>query len=178
LASDGKGPVRLAHFTVVSGDACWRTDATAPWSAATGNLPIREGAELSTVGSAKAEIAFDDGSRMRLGKGAYVTLKALYSDSQGEFTQLVLRGGTLDLRLQHECSVYEIDAPLVTIDATGPSTLRIDAENGVCVAVREGRCTIDGDRGKKTLAAGQYLVLRRACLGYGRPRCGRGPLLA
>jgi hypothetical protein len=162
LTSTGKGPVRLAHFTVVSGDASWRAGDSGPWSQAAVNLPIRQGAQLSTTGAGRAEVEFDDGSRMRVGSGALVTLKSLYSDADGEFTQLSDQAGTVDLTIPHDRSVYEIDTPLVSVDGTGPSRYRVDADGGVRVAVHSGNCTVDGDQGKKTLGPGDYLALHNA----------------
>src|SRR5690348_13272094 len=44
--SDNNAPVRLARFSMVSGNVTWRRDDDAEWSLATMNLPVREGAQI------------------------------------------------------------------------------------------------------------------------------------
>jgi len=157
-----EGPVRLARFSLVEGDVTWRGGETSEWSAASRNLPLRQGAQIWVADRGRAEIQFDDGSRLRLGHGALITLQTLYSDSEGEFTEITLNDGVVALRLQHERSIYQVNTPLVSVKATGPARLRVGAGDGVEVAVRQGRATVEGSQGKATLAEGDYLDLRDA----------------
>jgi len=156
------GPVRLARFSYVSNNAIWRPDEHASWSRAVRNLPLRQGAQIAADKGSRAEIQFDDGSRLWLATGAIVTLRSLYSDSDGEFTQLTLRRGTMGLSPRNARSVYEVDTPFVSVNAAGPSRFRVDATYGVQVREREGRVTVRGARGKATMDPGDYLYLRSA----------------
>src|SRR5205823_1724326 len=131
----------------------------AEWSAATTNLPIRQGAQVWATQGGRAELQFDDGSVLRMGSGALVTLKVLYSDADGEFTQLTMNDGLSTLYARHDHAVYQIDTPIVSVKTTGPSQIRLGVGGGVEVAVRHGRATVEGQQGKATLEQGDYLDL-------------------
>ena len=154
-----EGPVRLARFSYIQGNVTWRADDTAEWSVGTTNLPLRQGAQIWVSGGGRAEIQFDDGSLLRLGNDAVVTLQTLYSDAEGEFTEIKLTDGLAALRLKHERSVFQIDTPLVSVKSVGPARLRIGAGSGVEVGVRAGAATVEGPEGRAELKRGDYLDL-------------------
>ncbi|MDR3691779.1 MAG: FecR domain-containing protein [Fimbriimonas sp.] len=153
------GPVRMARVAYIQGSASWRTDANSDWSAASTNLPLREGASVSVNSGGRTEIQFDDGSRLRLGTGTVVTLHTLYSDSNGEFTELKLNTGLASLTLVSKMSVFQVDTPLTSIKAQGPANIRIGISSGVEVAVRKGRCDCAGSQGATTLNGGDYVSM-------------------
>jgi len=157
--SSNSGPVRLARFTVISGDVNWRPDDSAAWSQAARNLPVRQGCQISASNNSRCELQFDDGSYLDMGRGAVVTLSSLYSDADGEYTEIGVRDGTVALRLRKAPSVYQVDTPFVSVDASGPARFRVDTDNGVRVALREGKCVVEGDKGKAALVSGNYLDL-------------------
>src|SRR5579875_2521634 len=102
---------RLARFSYVEGNVTWRPGPSTDWSYASVNLPMRQGAQVWVTDGGRAEIQFDDGSLLRLGGGALATLQTLYSDSQGEFTQIVLTNGLATMVTRHAYSIYQIDTP-------------------------------------------------------------------
>lgn len=75
----------------------WRADDNASWSKATVNLPVRDGTQLWASDGGRAEIRFDDGSLLRLGNDAIVTVQSLYRDDQGAFTQIRMIAGVVML---------------------------------------------------------------------------------
>lgn len=156
------GPVRLARFSYVKGNVTWRLEEGAEWSPSNINLPLRQGAQIWVTEGGRGEIQFDDGSVLRLGSGALVTLQTLYSDTQGEFTEIRVNEGLVSLSLRHDRSIYQLDTPLVSVKANGPGKIRVGVGDGVEVAVRGGRATVEGEQGKITLDAGGYLDLRDA----------------
>ena len=161
-----QGVVRLARFASVRGNVTWRADEGLEWSQATTNLPLRQGAQIWVTDGGRAEVQFDDGSLLRLGSGALVTLKTLYSDQDGEFTQITVTEGLATLRARHERGVYRMDTPLVSVTARGPARVRLGVSDGVEVAVREGQASIEGGLGKATMQNGDYLDLRDANTPY------------
>jgi FecR protein len=161
-----QGVVRLARFTQVRGNVTWRADEGGDWSQATTNLPLRQSAQVWVTDGGRAEIQFDDGSILRLGNGALVTLKTLYSDQDGEFTQITLNEGLVSLRAKHDHGVYRLDTPLISVTARGPARMRLGVGDGVEVAVREGEASIEGNLGKSTLRTGDYLDLANANTAY------------
>src|SRR5579862_2645674 len=105
------GPVRMARVSYVNGNVTWRPDGDTDWTAATVNTPMRQGAQVWVGDGGRVELQFDDGSDLRLGSGGVATLQTLFSDSQGEFTEIKMTDGlgSLDLRTDH--SIYQIDTP-------------------------------------------------------------------
>jgi hypothetical protein len=156
------GPVRLARVSFAEGNVSWRPDDSSSWSQATPNLPLQQGAQVWVTGRGRAEIQFDDGSNMRLGNDAVVTLQSLYSDSQGEFTELKLNDGTSSLHLKDKYSIYQVDTPFDSVKAAGPARLRVDVGSEVSVGVRTGSATVTASGGDTTLRSGDFVALRNA----------------
>jgi hypothetical protein len=153
-------PVRMARFSYIKGSVTWRPDVQTDWSAATMNLPIRAGAEVWVGDGGTAELQLDDGSRLRMGSGAIVTLKTLYSDAQGEFSEIACDQGLLFLHLKHDHAIYQIDTPNASVKAVGPASIRLGIGSAVDVAIHEGAATVENNSGKATLHSGQYVGLR------------------
>ncbi len=160
-ASDS-GPVRLARIAYVRGEVSWRPDTSTEFAPAADNLPLRQGAQVWVQNGGRTDIQFDDGSDLRLGNGALVTLKALYSDAQGEFTQITIQDGLATLATRHDHSVYQIDAPVGSVVTSGLAKCRIGASRGLEVAVQRGQCTVEDQTGKASVEQGQYLYLADA----------------
>ncbi|CCW34984.1 FecR family protein [Chthonomonas calidirosea] len=154
------GAVRLARFSYVEGNVTWRPSTSADWSYASVNLPIRQGAQVWVTDGGRAEIQFDDGSLLRLGGGALATLQTLYSDSQGEFTQIILTNGLATMVTRHAYSIYQIDTPDASIKVNEKARVRVGVGDGVEVCVQEGRAVLDGEQGEAELRAGDYVFLR------------------
>lgn len=161
-ATASVGPIRLARFSYVRGNVTWRPSEGAAWSAATVNLPIRQGAQVWVTDGGRAEVQFDDGSLLRLGNGAVATLQTLFSDADGEFTEIELNEGLSTLELRASQSIYQVDTPLVSIKSEGPSKVRIGVDSDVEIAVRSGRAAVEGSGRKTVLDAGSYLDLTDA----------------
>ena len=158
-ATQAQGPVRLARFAYIEGNVTWREDESATWTDASVNLPVRQGAQIWVAEHGRAEIQFDDGSLLRLGSGALVTLQTLYSDTEGEYTEIKLSQGLASLRTRNSRSVYQVDTPYVSVKSGGPSKLRVGAGDSVEVAVSGGDATVEGSQGRADLHSGDYLSL-------------------
>ena len=151
------GPVRMARFSYLKGDVTWRLSADADWTPASNNMPLRQGAQLWVADNSNAEIQFDDGSRMRLDSNTLVTLQTLYSDTDGEFTEVTLNDGQVYLRLNNKYSLYQVNTPEASVKAAGPGRLRVGSGEGAQFAVRSGAATVEGKGGSVTLNGGDYL---------------------
>jgi hypothetical protein len=154
---NNSGPVRMVRFSYLSGDVTWRGGADGDWSPAARNLPLRQGGQIWVSDGGRAELQFDDGSRVRLDSNTLVTLQTLYSDTNGEFTEITLNEGEVFLRLTNRYSVYQVNTPEASLKATGPGRVRVGAGDGAQFAVRRGSATIEGASGKITLQQGDYL---------------------
>jgi hypothetical protein len=154
------GPVRMARVSYVIGDVSWRRDSRMGWSSAVRNLPLRQGAQIWVPAGSRAEIQFDDGSRLRLGSNALVTLQTLYSDAEGEFTEITLNDGLSALRLKNKYSIYQVNTPIVSLKATGPARLRIGTGDMTQIVMWQGRAMIEGRQGRMDIQTGDCLDLR------------------
>ena len=156
-AAANSGPVRLARFSYLKGDVTWRADAQSDWTAAAQNMPLRQGVQVWVGDDSRAEVQFDDGSRVRLDANSLVTLQTLYSDADGEFTEITLNEGEVFLRLSNQYSVYQVNTPGASLKASGPARVRVGGGEGAQFAVRRGTATVEGPGGKATLQEGDYL---------------------
>jgi hypothetical protein len=154
-----EGPVRLARFSLIKGHITWKSEEDTVWNKAIINLPLRQGTSIRVPKGGRAEIQFDDGSILRLGSNALISLKSLSSDSEGEFTEIRFLRGLAALRTRHERSLYQCDTPLVTVKTTGLSKLRIGVAFGVELGVRAGNIRVAGDNVNAVLREGDYVNL-------------------
>jgi hypothetical protein len=192
------GPVRMARVSFLQGNVRWRpsngldrfrdnddvkalnvsatnqdNDAsdTPSWTHLTLNLPVQEGAAVQVARNARLELQFDEGSFLRLGSDTQVTLRAMHSDKDGAFTEIILEQGVASLHLRHQYSAFRVVTPLAAVGAIGPVKLRVGvtpsgrsgASNEVLpnteFAVRAGQATVDARQGDIVLEAGDHLAL-------------------
>lgn len=148
--------VRLAYL---SGAVSVRADEHAAWKHADTGSRIVEGSQIWVSGNGRAELRFDDGSAVRLGRDAIVTIAALYTDDQGPYARLKLSAGLATVRVKYTRSVYEIDTPLVTVSANGPTRVRIGSGDDTEIGVRLGHATVTGKQGRTAIEAGGFLAI-------------------
>ncbi len=159
---------REARFDYLNGKVTWRPDANSAWKKAATDLPLRAGAQIWVTDGGRAEVKFDDGSVLRIGTDSVVTLQSLFSDAQGEFTQVKMISGLVTVRPKLERSVFEVDTPVVTVNTAGPSRVRVGVDDSVEVGVKWGKATLNGKQGKMTLNASDFVDLRDADSPYDR----------
>lgn len=156
------GPVRMARFGLIEGGVSWRPDEKSEWSAATPNMPLRQGAQVSVDRGGRGEVQFDDGSVLRLGSSALATLTTMYSDSKGEFTEIQLNDGLFSMTMRNGYSLYQFDTPYASVRAYGPARVRIGVGQGLEVASHEGQVQIQNSQGTLTLNPNEYLYMQSA----------------
>jgi hypothetical protein len=127
---------------------------------------MRQGAQIWVGDGGRVEVQFDDGSVLRLGSGGVATLQTLFSDSQGEFTEIKMTDGLGSLDLRTERSIYQIDTPHGSVKSVGPSQVRVGVDDDVEVGVREGTATLDGPQGKLTMHSGDYVDVQSDSSSY------------
>ena len=114
----------------------------------------------------RAEVQFDDGSLLRLGSGALVTLQTLYSNTDGEYTEIQMTEGLASLELRHATSIFQVDTPFASVKAAGPAKVRVGVNDNVEVAVRDGSAAVEGAGRKIVLRVGDYLNIPDANAAY------------
>ena len=145
VEKDDSGPVRLLRITQIEGKVSWRADGSLEWSDATANLPLRQGAQVYVEAGSHAELQMDDGSYIRLGDRALLVFDSLYSDKDGEFTEIRQTDGRAYYHLRTKKSLYQINTPLVSMKATGAGLFRVDSGDQTQVSVFKGKVKVEGD---------------------------------
>lgn len=149
------GPVRMAHVAYETGNVSWRPTESQSWSGAKINLPARQGSEFWAKSGSRLELQFDDGSTMELGGGGLAVLQTMYSDSNGEFTEIKLENGLATLKVKSKYDQFQIDTPSCSAKAVGPASVRVGAtasEGEICV--RSGQAELSSPSGNRTVTAG------------------------
>jgi hypothetical protein len=149
-------PVRLGWFSDMEGNVVWRPTAEIDWAAATLNTPIREGGQVWVADGSRSEITFDDGTVWLLGNGGVASLEKVYTDSEGEFSEIKLTEGSTYLEVPPNHDVIQVDTPRGMVTMTGPCIVRIDVDDDLEVAVRQGSAKFEGMAGTLDLAEGDY----------------------
>jgi len=158
-AASTQGPVRMARISYYSGYLAWRPNESFLWEGPQVNLPVREGAGFFTQDEGRAELQFDDGSAMRFGGNASVKLDSMYSDGDGEFTEITLGRGVASLHLLNSVSEYQLDTPNASIKAFGPADFRVGVSSTTEVCVRSGQVDIISPQGSTYVQAGNIAQL-------------------
>lgn len=159
-------PVRMARFDYISGRVTWRPESGQSWRGARMNQEIGLGGQVWVEQGGRAEIRFDDGSALRLGSGAIVTVRDLYRDSVGEFARLDMNAGLATVRIFQSYSVFQVDLPALTLKMAGPARVRLGAGDDMEVGVQEGSVKVEGPGGGRTIQGGDYLTLDAGARDY------------
>ncbi len=159
-ATANTGPVRLARISYMTGPVTWRPNDSTQWSSASMNLPFRQGAQIWVKNSSRAELQFDDGSTMRLGGGAVAILQTMFSDDQGEFTEIKLNEGLATFHLRIKQSEYQIDTPLSSVKASGPAEIRLGVGASLEVSCTGGTAELSGRQGRTTIHPRERIQVR------------------
>ncbi len=151
---------RLARIEFVSGKVTWRANVGEKWSRAGVNRSLDAGAQVWVDKGGRAEVRFDDGSLLRLGSEATVTLEAVSIDADSDYTRIKMTNGVATLIAREERSVFAVETPSLSVKTAGPSRLRLGVGDDVEVAVSRGRANLAGTLGKITLESGDFVAVR------------------
>ncbi|HEX4576110.1 MAG TPA: FecR family protein [Edaphobacter sp.] len=105
------------------------------------NMPLAEGARLSTGEDGQAEVEFEDGSVVRMTPNSSLGLNSLSVDALGNFhTQLTVLGGLLYAELRATTKfTYTVEAGGEQISPVANATIRINLDQPpVTIAVLDG----------------------------------------
>jgi hypothetical protein len=134
FAEDAK-PFRTARLTYLAGDVRVEQSGTSSGSKAVVNLPLVEGAVLSTGDDGQAEVEFEDGSLLRLTPHSGAGLVNLGIDSSGEYqTRVAILGGLAYVELRGGTKYhYLVDAGGDEISPIENATVRINFDQAPAI---------------------------------------------
>ena len=151
---------QMARFEDLQGNVTWRADETASWQKARRKQHPGIGAQVWVTGGGHAELRFQDGSLLRLGNGAVVTLQAIAREASDEVTRIKMSSGLATVITNQESSVYGINTLFIAVKVSGRSRVRIGVADTVEVGVRHGQAAVEGKQGKTVLHAGSFISVR------------------
>src|SRR5215469_1813539 len=160
LAQDAEDWQRgVARLSFMSGDVSVEHGESGEWMAAALNAPVLGNDRISTGPNSRAEVQFENGSVLRVGGGADLTVTQLEVNRY----QMALGRGTVTFRVLRAANAdMEVDTPTVSVRPTKLGTYRIsvseDAESEI--TARVGDVEIYTPRGNQWVSAGQTLLAR------------------
>lgn len=110
------------------------------------NMPLLEGARLTTAEDGQAEIEFEDGSIVRVTPNSSVGLTALSVDASGNFhTQLTILHGLVYTELRaSDKFTYSVSADGVVVSPVSNATIRINLDQvPAIVSVLDGTAQVE-----------------------------------
>ncbi len=148
----------VARVSFIRGEVDMLRGDSGDSSAATLNLPLVAGDQVSTGGGSRAELQLDFADVIRLDEHADVTLATLLQNriqvqlSQGLATFSVLRGSEADV---------EIDTPNVSVHPTreGRYRVQVDPSGDTFIVVREGQAQVSTPQGSTTVNKGELITV-------------------
>ena len=149
-----------ARLEDLQGNVTWRPDETASWQKARRKQHLGIGAQIWVTGVGHAELSFEDGSLLRLGNGAVVTLQTIARDAPDEVTRIKMSSGLATLLTGQGATGYDINTLFLNVKVAGVSRVRIGVADTVEVGVRHGLATVEGKQGKTLLHSGSFISVR------------------
>jgi hypothetical protein len=149
----------VARISFLGGEVSVQRGDSGEWMAAALNAPVLGNDRISTSPNSRAEVQFENGSVLRIGGGADLTVTQLESNRY----QMALGRGTVTFRVLRAANTdMEVDTPTVSVRPTKLGTYRIsvseDAESEI--TARAGDVEIYTPRGNQWVSAGQTLLAR------------------
>jgi ferric-dicitrate binding protein FerR (iron transport regulator) len=155
-ARQPRKPFRAARLTFLTGDVHVDQANSASKDSAVLNMPLVEGAVISTGEDGQAELEFEDGSLVRLTPNSGVSLVKLSVDGSGNFvTRAAITGGLTYLELRAGTKYqYSVDAGGDVITPVENSTVRVDFdESPAAVSVLSGSAHVAANSGSSDVDA-------------------------
>jgi hypothetical protein len=160
FAESGK-VFRTARLTFLSGDVRVEQSGSSTSSKAVVNLPLVEGAVLSTGNDGQAEVEFEDGSLLRLTPHSGAGLVKLTVDSSGEYrTRVSILGGLAYAEMRGGTKFhYIVDAGGDQIEPIENATVRVNFDQPPAViSILEGSAHLTSGASDISVTAGQTVT--------------------
>ncbi len=154
-----------ARLSLLQGDVAIQTEDTgSEWGAAAINTPLIPGTKIWNPEKGRSEIQFFDGSFLRAGENTEIDITNLSMGSKGDVIQVGVPQGRSyvdyagsDVR----DSVFQVDTPVTSIMAYGPSKFEVNIYNDGAteVSVLRGSVSVQAQNGETQVDAGTMLSI-------------------
>ncbi len=154
-----------ARLSLIQGDVAIQTQDTGnEWGAASVNLPLLPGTKIWDPERGRSEIQFFSGSYLRMSENTEVDITNLSMGSNGDVIQVGVPQGRSYINYAGSDvrdSVFQVDTPVTSIMAYGPSKFQVDIYNDGTteVSVLRGSVYVQGQDGGTQVEAGAMLSI-------------------
>lgn len=154
-----------ARLSLIQGDVAIQTQDTGnEWGAASVNLPLLPGTKIWDPERGRSEIQFFGGSYLRMSENTEVDITNLSMGSNGDVIQVGVPQGRSYINYAGSDvrdSVFQVDTPVTSIMAYGPSKFQVDIYNDGTteVSVLRGSVYVQGQDGGTQVEAGAMLSI-------------------
>ena len=157
----GDSTVRIVRLSYLDGDVQIDRGAGRGLERAVLNMPVVQGARLSTGAGATAEVEFEDGSTLRLVPDTSVEFRKLVLRNTGQRVSAVeLTGGTAYLAVTTKKDEYSISSSGQEVTPGHEGRLRVGrSPSGIVVAVFKGDAEVRNTTGSVRVKKGETLNL-------------------
>ncbi len=154
-----------ARLSLIQGEVAIQTqDAGSEWGAASINMPLLPGTKIWDPERGRSEIQFFGGSYLRTSENTEVDITNLSMGSNGDVIQVGVPQGRSYINYagsEAPNSVFQVDTPITSIMAYGPSKFEVDIYNDGTTEVSDfrGSVYVQGQNGETQVDPGTMLSI-------------------
>ena len=149
---------RVLRASLIEGDVTYLRSDLDQWIDLNVNTPLLEGDKVWVGRDGRAEIEFEDGSRVRLAQNTIIefTHLGLY-DGDSRQAEIQFSGGLATFDVVSESGTLNIATPLFLLQVAKPAQFRVEVESDGSshVVTFEGRVQIESQQGNLFLDKGE-----------------------
>ena len=149
----------VARISFMNSEVSIQRGDSGEWLAATLNAPVLGNDRISTGMNSRAEVQFENGSVLRIGGGADLTVTQLEANRY----QMALGRGTVTFRIFRASGTdIEVDTPNISVRPSKQGSYRISVNDAseTEVTARSGDVEVYSPRGSQWVYNGQALMAR------------------
>jgi hypothetical protein len=149
--------MRLLRVSLIEGDVSYQRTDLDKWVDLSVNTPLLEGDKVWVGREGRAEIEFDDGSRVRLAGNTIIELTRLSAQDALQEIEIRLTQGLATLGVRSGDGSFRVQTPSFSLQVMEPANFRaeVQPDGSGRVVVFEGKAEIDNQAAKLTLNKGE-----------------------
>jgi hypothetical protein len=158
---------RFGRVSKIEGQLLLLRYGLTEWEDAAVNMVLSEGDRAYTDKESYAEIQFDNGTIVRMNRGTDLEIIDLTRDTESgeEITSAYVAEGGVNVtvpRYHKRGRAFDVETPQGLVSIEEKSSARIDvSKDNATAALLEGRANVVGEKGDRTLIAGEQTSIRQ-----------------
>jgi hypothetical protein len=149
--------MRLSRVSLIEGDVTYQRTDLDKWVDLSINTPLLDGDKVWVGREGRAEIEFDDGSRVRLAGNTIVELTRLGTQDAPQEIEMRLTQGLATFGVRPGDSSFRVQTPLFSVQVMDTANFRaeVQPDGSGQIVVFEGKAEVDNQAAKLTLNRGE-----------------------